>query len=110
MARAERLGVEQVPPLQHDKHGEEHRELAYGDLAPAVEPYQHAEQGGEEQYAHRADGPRHVGVDDEVGLLAGLLVHHLVRPSMTKRMAMRVSLLAPQNASTTYRRLLDSSF
>ena len=30
--------------------------------------------------------------------------------SMTKRMAMRVSLLAPQNASTTYRRLLDSSF
>ena len=79
MARAERLGVEQVPPLQHDKHGEEHRELAYGDLAPAVEPYQHAEQGGEEQYAHRADGPRHVGVYDEVGLLAGLLVHHLVR-------------------------------
>ena len=29
--------------------------------------------------------------------------------SMMKRMAMRVSLLAPQKASTTNRRLLDSS-
>ena len=79
MAGTQHAGVEQVPPLQHDKDGEEHRQLHLVDSCNALEIPQQREGDCEEQTADDADAVHHGGCDDKRVATARLLLHHLTR-------------------------------
>ena len=80
MVRAERLGVEQIPELQHDERGEEYREFMYMKVGTARQTVQEqCEQHGKECQAAEHDALGHAACDDKVGALARLLLHHLLR-------------------------------
>ena len=89
VSAAEGLGVEQVPPLQHDERREEERHLMHvhacvchaatcpkhGASLTVEEEHHHRE---EQQQAHRENALRDGARYDEVGLSARLLQHHVM--------------------------------
>ena len=77
----QRLGIEEVPELDHHEGGEEHGQLMhiYSTLASALTLNQQGKQHEEEDDAAEQDAETDTLVDDEIGCLAWFILHHLVR-------------------------------
>ena len=81
MNGAQRLGIEQVPELQHHESSEEYREfmVLYTWVCTIFAIYQHRKHQDEERDSAKENAVRHLARDDEIGLLARFLLHHLMR-------------------------------
>ena len=77
----QRLGIEEVPELNHHEGGEEHGQFMhiYSALASALAVNQQGKHNEEEDDAAEQNAETDTLVDDEIGCLARFLLHHLVR-------------------------------
>ena len=77
----QRLGIEEVPELDHHEGGEEHGQFMhiYSTLASALAVNQQGKHHEEEDDAAEQDTETDALVDDEIGCLAWFILHHLVR-------------------------------
>ena len=77
----QRLGIEEVPELDHHEGSEEHGQLMhiYSTLASALAVNQQGKHHKEEEDAAEENTETDTLVDNEVGSLAWFLLHHLMR-------------------------------
>ena len=85
MAGAQHTGIEQVPPLQQYKNGEEYRLClawretiadGYENGMNLYQPTKNTQQQ-EEEKAYEGNAPLHAAIDDKSMLTERLLPHHL---------------------------------
>ena len=79
MAGAQRAGVEKVPPLQHDKDGEEYGKLDVIHSRSLLKVPQQGKGNNKEQTSNGQDTLFHRTGNDEGIAGAWLLFHHLAR-------------------------------
>ena len=77
----QRLGIEEIPELYHHESSEEDGQLMHihASLASSLTVNEHGKHHDEEGDATEENAESHTLVDDEVGSLAWLIVHHLMR-------------------------------
>ena len=76
MAGPQLAGIKQVPPLQHDKNGEEHRQFVRVDTGHKLEIVEQAKHHHKEQSANEQDATGHGPCDDKGVGIAWSLTHH----------------------------------